>query len=184
MFHNPYTDTSFFELLLKYDQDTAKKVKARGCQQCGGELDQAHYQRQPRGIPAEITEEFNVRFSFCCRREGCRKREMPPSTRFLGAHVYVTLAIVLASSSSEKLRAYVIQQFKISRNTLQKWQKFWATRFKDSQFWRVRQGNGQLWHTVGDPIPDRLLGAFINLGDGQGSPGYFELLKFCSPFSE
>jgi hypothetical protein len=183
MFHNPYTDTSFFELLLKNDQDTAQKVKAGGCPQCGGALDQANYLRQPRGVPAEIIANFDVRFSFCCRREGCRKRETPPSVRYLGAHVYITLAIILASSSSEKLRLYVIQQFKNSRRTLLRWQKFWATRFKESQFWRVGQGVGQLWHKVGDPIPDRLLEAFTSLEGGQSRPGYFALLEFCASFT-
>jgi hypothetical protein len=184
MFHNPFTHARFFELLLKYDEDISREIKARGCRHCGEVLDQANYERKPRGLPDDIIEGFDIRFSLCCRREGCRKRELPPSVRFLGAHVYIALSIVLASSSSEKLRAYVISQFNISRKTLQRWQKFWASRFKNSEFWRAHQGDGLLWKTVGDNIPDRLLAGFINSGDGQGILGYFELLKFCSPFSE
>jgi hypothetical protein len=184
MCHNPYTDSSFFKLLLEYDQDTAARVKAKGCQECGGSLDQAHYKRKPRGIPAEIAEEFDTRLSFCCRKDGCRKRVTPPSTRFLGAHVYALLAIVLGSSSSEKLRSYVVLKFTISTKTLKRWQKFWMARFKNSGFWRTNQSNGRIWQATSDFIPDRLLAAFVDPEATQNPCGYFELVKFMSPFSE
>jgi hypothetical protein len=69
MCHNPYTDSTYFRLLLEYDQDTAQLVRSKGCRHCGWRLDQAHYQRKPRGIPAEINEEFNTMYSFCCRED-------------------------------------------------------------------------------------------------------------------
>ena len=184
MCHNPYFNATFFKILLEYDQDTAQLLKDKGCQQCGGLLDQAHYRRKPRGIPAEITEEFNTRYSFCRRENGCRKRATPPSTRFLGAHIYTLLVIVLSSSSSLKLRAYVIRRFQISMKTLKRWQRFWMTRFKNSGFWRVNQSDGRFCQTAGDHIPNRLFAAFLHSEDTAEKSGFYELLKFLAPFSE
>jgi hypothetical protein len=181
MCHNPYADAMFFKLLLEYDRHTALLTKTKGCQACGCLLDTAHYQRKPRGVPPEITEEFNVRYSFCCRKDGCRKRATPPSTRFLGPHVYILLTIVL-SSSSPRLMSYVVREFKISTKTLKKWQKFWMTRFKSSAFWRVKQSDGRILQTAGDGIPDRLIAAFANTEGNQHLGGFYNLLKFLAPF--
>ena len=76
-------DVAFFQSLRQFDKEIFLTAKAQGCPHCGGPLDTANYLRKTRGM----AEENELRFSLCCRREGCRKRRLPPSVRFLGRRV-------------------------------------------------------------------------------------------------
>ena len=59
-------------------------------------MHRAFYPRKPRGLfEAEWAE--SRRHSFCCGREGCRKRHTPSSVRFLGRRVYVGVVVVVAA---------------------------------------------------------------------------------------
>jgi hypothetical protein len=88
----------FFSSLVQADAAIAREVAAAGCPFCGGRLDQANYRRKPRGgLFAMAGEEFCLRFSLCCGTEGCRRRTLPPSLRFLGRRVYLEVVVVLAS---------------------------------------------------------------------------------------
>ncbi len=69
----------------------------KGCS-CGGRLHSANYPRAPRGGPDHLPEEYRSRFSFCCDRDGCRKRMTPPSVRFLGRKVYLGAVVILVSA--------------------------------------------------------------------------------------
>ena len=55
------------------------------------------YGRKPRGLPDGIDPGpvLPVRFSFCCSVDGCRRRHTPPSVRFLGRKVYLSVMVVL-----------------------------------------------------------------------------------------
>ena len=65
---------------------------------CGSPLHDAHYQRKPRGGPHDLQEAFEVRFSLCCGRPGCRRRVLPPSVRFWDRRVYWAPVLLLVSA--------------------------------------------------------------------------------------
>jgi hypothetical protein len=85
----------FLTLLREVDEKLAEKTKAKGCLHCGGKLDVANYPRKPRGLeyPDGLCDK---RLSFCCRRDGCRKRLTPLSVRFMGRKVYLGIIILLS----------------------------------------------------------------------------------------
>jgi hypothetical protein len=88
----------FFERLTAIDALIAAGVAAAACPVCGGPLHVGNFGRKPRGgLVALAGEAFLVRFSFCCGREGCRRRATPPSVRFFGRRVYVGAAFIVAS---------------------------------------------------------------------------------------
>jgi hypothetical protein len=52
--------SSFFDLLLRLDEDLAEEARRRGCE-CGGALHRACYERKPRGGPAGLGPQHAVR---------------------------------------------------------------------------------------------------------------------------
>ena len=62
--------------------DLAAETRNKGCS-CGGRLHCAPAlpppPRKPKGTPAQLPEPQLIRLSFCCDRDGCRKRATPPS---------------------------------------------------------------------------------------------------------
>ena len=89
----------FFERLTAVDAMITAKVAASACSRCGGPLHVGNYPRKPRGgLLATAGEDFVLRFSLCCGREGCRRRTTPPSVRFLGRRVYLGAVVILASA--------------------------------------------------------------------------------------
>jgi hypothetical protein len=90
MWHEVTFGRELFEQLAEMDERIADAVAAGGCERCGGPLHRSDYQRKPRGGSiATAGEAFTKRASLCCGREGCRKRSLPPSLRFLGGRVYL-----------------------------------------------------------------------------------------------
>jgi len=84
----------FFEKLTVVDATIAARVAASACSRCGGPLHVGNYLRKPRGgLLAAAGEDFALRFSLCCGREGCRRRTTPPSVRFLGRHPFRQAAL-------------------------------------------------------------------------------------------
>ena len=97
MYHELPRTARFWSFLRAVDQDLAKKTREKGCP-CGGRLHSANYPRKPRGTPVQLPEEECLRLSFCCDRDGCRKRTTPPSVRFLGPKVYLGAIVILISA--------------------------------------------------------------------------------------
>ena len=97
MYHEFLSSASFWLYLLAVDQDLAAETRNKGCP-CGGRLHCANYPRKPKGTPAQLPESQLIRLSFCCDRDGCRKRATPPSVRFLGRKVYLTAIVILISA--------------------------------------------------------------------------------------
>jgi|688.fasta_scaffold109312_1 hypothetical protein len=98
MFDQVELDGEFFAGLARADAEIAEVVRGSGCRLCGGRLHRGDYLRKPRGaLLATAGEAFAVRFSFCCGREGCRRRTTPPSLRFLGRRVYLEAVVLVAS---------------------------------------------------------------------------------------
>ena len=97
MYHDLPRSASFRSFLLAVDEDLAEETRKKGCP-CGGRLHCANYPRKPRGAGLELNELQSQRLSFCCDRDGCRKRATPPSVRFLGRKVYLAAIVILVSA--------------------------------------------------------------------------------------
>ncbi|MCK4303735.1 MAG: hypothetical protein KAY24_05820 [Candidatus Eisenbacteria sp.] len=156
---------SLFRLLHRLDVDLSERHRAAGCPVCGGPLHRASYQRKPRGGPADIPQEYGRRLSLCCGREGCRRRQLPPSCLFLGRRVYWT-AVILVVTTLRQQRGVgfsanrVRRIFGISRKTLRRWLAFFREEFPKSQQWKERRG--LLGATVRDGhLPADLIRVFI-----------------------
>lgn len=139
MCHKLLQDTRLYALLLKFDEDLAAEVRAAGCA-CGGRLDAGHYLRKPRGGPHGLGAKYDLRLSFCCAVDGCRARRMPASVRFLGPKVFFGAVVVLATAMQQgptRQRASRLGELLgVSRRTLTRWRRWWATAFRASRFWR------------------------------------------------
>jgi len=92
--------------LEELDAQLVRETQRQGCPSCGGRLDRADFPRKPRGLPAEAEVFFERRYALCCSREGCRRRTLPPSVRFLGRIVYVALAVLAACLSAALSRRW------------------------------------------------------------------------------
>jgi hypothetical protein len=132
---NHLADQALHQLLEKVDADLAEAARQMGCLRCGGKLHRADYERKPRGGP-----QWDTRFSFCCAKEGCRRRRTPESVRFLGRKVYAGLVVVLISAmryglTSERVRR-LVEALQIDCRTLERWREWWLVIFVESSFWR------------------------------------------------
>jgi hypothetical protein len=173
-------DTRFHDLLLACDRDLADTCRAEGCEQCGGPLHSARYQRKPRGRSCRLGPEHDKRFSFCCAVDGCRSRETPASLRFLGRRVYVAAIVVLiailqhgaTNSRMERLSEVV----SVDRRTVERWRGWWRGTFTVTPFWQTARA--QLMPPVDqDRLPASLLDRFI----GNGAEPLVALLRFLGP---
>lgn len=139
MCHKVLGDARFHALQLKFDEDLAAETRAKRCPICGGRLDSARYPRKPRGAPAALPTGYEIRFSFCCASEDCRRRRTPPSMRFLGRRVYLGAVVVLVTAMQHgptPTRVARLQKlFGISLRTLARWREWWRTAFVKSAFW-------------------------------------------------
>ncbi len=146
-------EEKFFAVLTGLDAEIAEKVAASGCPHCGGPLYQANYERKPRGGQiAAAGEAFSIRHSLCCGREGCRKRALPPSLRFLGRRVYVGAVVLLASAVAQTLS--VLRDARattgVPKRTLRRWALWWRDTFPQSATW------AELRARFAPPPPDKL----------------------------
>jgi len=132
MFGDIELGSEFFEKLMAADEAIRARVAAAGCGHCGGPLHRSDYDRKPRGgRVAAGAEAFVRRFSLCCGREGCRRRAMPPSLRFLGRRVYVGAVVMLTSVVSMALTsARACQRATgIAARTTRRWARWWREGF-------------------------------------------------------
>jgi hypothetical protein len=183
MYHEFPRDASFWQFLLSVDQDLAQAARQKLCS-CGGRLHGAKYPRKPRGSSDALPLEYGCRFSFCCDRDGCRKRVTPPSVRFLGRKVYLAAVVVLVSAMRQgptprRVRE-LSQLFGADRRTIQRWQVFWQEQFPQTQFWKVARGR---LHPSDDTaiLPHGLLAAFLRGTDL--CQEWAQLLRFLSPIT-
>lgn len=131
-------DVHFLAKLLAIDVGAAEAVRMARCPSCGSRLDRADYPRKPRGgLIAPGAEVWWWRHSFCCSREGCRKRATPPSVRFLGRRVYAEVVLVLAS-----VQGQVTEQAGalggatgVPARTVRRWLCWWRVAFLASALW-------------------------------------------------
>ena len=182
MLHDLPRDASFWRFLFSIDQDLAETARQHACS-CGGRLHCAKYPRKPRGIEP-LPEEFGYRLSFCCDRDGCRRRVTPPSVRFLGPKVYLGAVVVLVAAMRQgptpRRVAELSRLFGADRRTIARWQVFWQEHFPQTPFWKVARGRlaPRVDVTV---LPRALLEAFVHRDEDQHR--WRKLLLFLSPIT-
>src|SRR5712672_3432591 len=140
MYHEFLSSASFWLYLRAVDEDLAAETRNKGCS-CGGRLHCANYPRKPRGTPAPLPEPQLIRLSFCCDRDGCRKRVTPPSVRFLGPKVYLGVFVILISAMRQgptprRVRELSLR-FGADRRTIARWQVLWREHFPQTPFWKL-----------------------------------------------
>ena len=183
MYHTLPDSASFWPFLFDVDRDLAEATRKQGCP-CGGRLHWADYPRKPRGGPDRLPDAFNTRLSFCCDRDGCRKRATPPSVRFLGRKVYLGAIVVLISAmrhgpSPRRVRE-LSALFGADRRTIARWQVFWRERFPQTPFWKIARAHLVPAVTI-HSLPYSLLDAFLSRH--RISRGWTFLLRFLAPIT-
>lgn len=160
MVRRPSRLLKVLEALFLVDVEVAATVRAGGCRHCGGALHAAHYARKPRGLPRCGPSWLRKRHSFCCAREGCRRRTTPPSTRFLGRRVWIAPWVVwvglwseVRAAGAERLRS----RARLARRTWTRWRDFWRSDFPESSTGRELQARfvgparlPRIWKELGD----------------------------------
>jgi hypothetical protein len=182
MYHDLPRTARFWLYLLVIDQDLAETVRKNGCS-CGGRLHSADYLRKPRG-PARVSELLRLRLSFCCDREGCRKRATPPSVRFLGRKVYLGAIVILISAMrhgpTPRRARELSARFGVDQRTIARWQVFWREHFPQTHFWKTARA--RLVPAVEiDSLPYSLVDAFLSRHPR--CRGWTLLLRFLSPIT-
>jgi hypothetical protein len=183
MYHDLPQTARFWSFLLAVDQDLAEDTRKKACS-CGGHLHSANYPRKPRGTPVQLPAEECLRLSFCCDREGCRKRTTPPSVRFLGRRVYLGAIVVLISAmrqgSTPRRVRELSERFGAHESTIARWQTFWREHFPQTTFWKVARAG---FSTLGE-VPSltySLVDTFLRRHPP--SQGWMLLLRFLSPIT-
>ncbi len=183
MCHALLRSASFWSFLYSIDQDLAEESRRKACP-CGGRLHCANYPRKPRGCPEGLSEEFHHRFSFCCERDGCRKRLTPPSVRFLGRKIYLGAVVVLIAAMQQGPTPRRVRELAeligADRATLSRWQQFWRELFPQTTFWKLALA--RLVPVVEIvSCPWSLWLAFVHGEDDH--TGWGRLLRFLSPIT-
>jgi hypothetical protein len=132
---------SLFALLHKIDVDLAESARAGGCPYCEGPLHYASYQRQPRGGPKNLPEEYLTRLSLCCGDEKCRRRTLPLSVLFWGRRVYWgAVIIVVTALRQQRSEGYcadkICTMFGVPILTLKRWLTYFREIFPLSEIWQ------------------------------------------------
>jgi hypothetical protein len=125
----------FFEGLRAVDEAIVERAAQDPCRDCGGPLYRSDHPRKPRGgLLAAAAEAFERRFSLCCGRDGCRRRAMPPSVRFLGRRVYVGAVVVVASAIAVTMIAVSasVRATGVPARTTRRWLRWWHGPFTTS----------------------------------------------------
>jgi hypothetical protein len=183
MYHELLRTASFWSFLFTVDEQLAKEAREAGCA-CGGSLHRANYPRQPRGECADLPESYGHRLSFCCARDGCRKRTTPPSVRFLGRKVFLGAVVVLVAAmrhgaSPQRVRE-LSELFGVDRRTVERWRTFWREHVPQTRFWKLARGRLPPNLVIAE-LPRALLETFIRRADSQKDWEY--LLRFLLPIT-
>lgn len=184
--HELAGEFNFHAMLLALDAHAAQQVRLGGCGRCGGPLYAAHYERKPRGLDSAAVQagRYDVRFSLCCGRQGCRARATPPSVRFLGRRVYVAIAVLVLSLrqalANLTAQALAVESAPQSPSwwTRQRWSRWWRCELW-SLPWFVAQR--ALLPSALTPLaaPDCLLDGFA----GSAHERLQRLLEMLSPLT-
>jgi hypothetical protein len=173
MWHDESLGGELFSKLAEIDDKIARAVAAGGCPYCGGPLHRGDYQRKPRGgLIGQAGEAFTLRHSLCCGREGCRKRALPPSLRFLGRRMYLEAVVLIAT-----LHAMLAKGMRAARDitgvpvrTLRRWRAWWSDEFPKLDDWRVMRARFMPPPPAESELPKSLLDRIAASYDGTAEP--------------
>ena len=183
MYHDLPRTARFWSVLLAIDHDLAETTRQNACS-CGGRLHVANYLRKPRGTLQQLPEPQRLRLSFCCDRDGCRKRMTSPSVRFLGPKVYLGVIVILISAmrqgpSPRRVRE-LSERFGADHQTIARWQAFWRDHFPQTPFWKTERARlVPLIEIIALPLSP--VDAF--LARRHRCKGWTLLLRFLSPIT-
>jgi len=174
-----------YQHLERIDRDIAAGYALKPCRKCSprqgkpGRLHRSNFKRKPQGFAPGTEPKGCMRDSFCCSREGCRKRTTPQSVRFMGGRFYlgVVVALVAAMRHGPKpVRVKVLtEHLGVDATTVARWCRWWREDFVDMPFWR------ELRRTL-VPRPDaKLLPASLWECWGRTRAGMIEMLKALGP---
>jgi len=138
--HPLLADASFWRHLQRLDEQVAEEARSAGCPHCQGVLHGARYPRKVFGVARGLLGEgYASRLSFCCAREGCRRRTTPESVRFLGRRVFpgavVLLLVALTQDLSRRRRARLGARLGVSERTLERWRRWWRSTLPATPWW-------------------------------------------------
>jgi hypothetical protein len=126
------------------------------------------------------------RLSFCCSRDGCRKRATPPSVRFLGRKVYLHAMVILVAAMRQGPTPRRVRElaelFDVDRRTIARWQAFWREAFPQTAFWKVARGRLALLVELAD-LPRALLTEFFRKEAPDSLECWKRMLMFLSPIT-
>ena len=183
MYHVLLRDASFWYVSFSVSTRSGRaRLASRGARVAGGctvPTTPASHGVDARRLP----ESYDYRLSFCCDRDGCRKRTTPPSVRFLGRKVYLGAVVVLVAAmrqgpSPRRVRE-LSELFGADRRTIARWHVFWREHFPQTPFWKVARGRF-VRLAVAD-LPRVLLEAFVHQADSREE--WQQLLEFLSPIT-
>lgn len=176
------SDATFLQQLLTIDTELADACRAAGCPVCGGRLHCSTFIRKPRGwLGDDGPPEAAVRFSFCCARDGCRKRVTPRSVRFLGRKVFLCPAVVLVSAlrnANGGAQRVLAELVGVSRRTVRRWHQWWTRTVIDTPFWKAARAD------VMPPVDTgRLPASLLERRTGDVRSAVVNLLRWLTPLT-
>ena len=138
----------------------------------------------PAASPPASRASCGIRLSFCCDRDGCRKRTTPPSVRFLGRKVYLGAIVILISAmrqgpSPRRVRE-LSARFGVDQRTIARWQVFWREHFPQSHFWKIEGARFKATVKI-ISLPYSLVDAFLSRH--RRCKGWTLLLRFLAPIT-
>lgn len=182
MYQSLLGDATFHNLLLAFDADLAQAARDGRCRVCGGALHSAKFARKPRGRACKLGPEHDQRFSFCCAVDLCRKRETPPSLRFLGRKVYVaatvTLVAIMRHGATVSRVQAMMREIPVDRRTIERWRRWWRDSFTAMPFWQGARA-AFMPPVDDDRLPTFLLERFT----GDAPDRLIAALRFIAPIT-
>jgi hypothetical protein len=184
MVHGFVADAKLCARLLEIDEALAAQIQCRRCPHCGARLDRGDFPRKPRGGAVGAAGEiFDRRISLCCSADGCRRRQTPPSVRFLGRRVYlgivVLLASVIASASPMPSPSTIGSTTGVPTRTLRRWLTWWRNTLISSAAFAVAAARFVPALDVGR-LPASLLERFVI---GSDHDRLVAAIRWLSPWS-
>ena len=175
-------DARFYAFELEADRSLLAEAREKPCVICGDRLHSGHFHRKPRGGPAGMGEDADLRYSLCCAGHECRTRHTPSSLRFLGRKVYLGATVVLVAAmrhgaSPARMRT-LREHLGVSRRTVERWRKWWATAFAEGPFWKAAAAKFLPAVEVAR-LPTSLLERFL----GNEEERLILLLRFLGPIT-
>jgi hypothetical protein len=177
----PFLGREFFLSLIEVDEKTARQVVDAGCRWCGGPLHRSDFDRKPRGdLFVEPGVELHRRISYCCGREGCRRRATPPSVIFLGRRVYLGAVVITACAFALTCERAAARRTatEVPTRTLRRWARWWREELTATSLFAALRG------LLASPIDaSRLPCSLLERLAGSAAEQVAALLKLLAPLT-